>query len=226
MAIQCVIFDIDNTLYSYDAAHAVAFQALTELVSQRLGLSAEEFRTLHRRANEELKGRMGDVAAIHNRLIRYQNLVEALGGDLRLALEMNERYWSTLLDAMRPTPGAAETLRTLRERGIRVGIGTDMTARLQLIKLERLGLLEYVNFLVSSEEVGAEKPDPRLFRRCVEKAGVPAEHCLFVGDSLDKDARGASQCGLRGLWFHPDGKKLPTEVPQVGALQELLEQLD
>lgn len=226
MNIKCVIFDIDNTLYSYDAAHAVAFRSLTQLATQRLGVSAEEFRTLHRRTNEDLKERMGDVAAVHNRLIRYQNLVEALGGDLSTALEMNERYWGTLLDTMQPSPGAVETLKTLRERGIRVGIGTDMTARLQLVKLERLGLLPWVNFLVSSEEAGAEKPDARLFLRCVEKAGVPAEQCLFVGDSLEKDARGASQCGLRGLWYNPSGGASQTEVPQVGTLQDLLKYID
>ena len=226
MSIRCVLFDIDNTLYSYDAAHAVAFAKLTAFAGERLGLSAAEFQALHRRTNEVLKGRMGEVAAVHNRLIRYQNMMEELGEDLKIALEMNELYWGTLLEAARPTPGAAETLRELHRRGIRVGIGTDMTARLQFLKLERLGLLEYVHFLVSSEEAGAEKPDPLLFNRCVEKAGVPAEQCLFVGDSLDKDARGAAQCGLRGLWFNPGRKKLLTEVPQVGTLQELFQQLD
>lgn len=226
MAIRCVIFDIDNTLYSYDEAHAAAFQALTDLASERLGLSGEEFRSLHRRTNQDLKVRMGDVAAVHNRLIRYQNMVEALGKDLSLAVEMNECYWSTLLDAMRPAPGAAETLGGLRERGIRVGVGTDMTARLQFLKLERLGLLEYVNFLVSSEEAGAEKPDVRIFRRCVEKAGVPAGCCLFVGDSLEKDARGAAAAGLRSLWFRPNGRETQTEVSQVRTLQDLLSHLD
>jgi putative hydrolase of the HAD superfamily len=226
MSIRCVLFDIDNTLYSYDAAHAVAFAKLTAFAGERLGLSAAEFQALHRRTNEVLKGRMGEVAAVHNRLIRYQNMMEELGEDLKIALEMNELYWGTLLEAARPTPGAAETLRELHRRGIRVGIGTDMTARLQFLKLERLGLLEYVNFLVSSEEAGAEKPDPALFRLCVEKARCAPEECLFVGDSLEKDALGAARCGLKGVWFRPEGGELRTEVPQIGALQELLSGLD
>ena len=226
MQIQCVIFDIDNTLYSYDAAHAAAFQKLTQFAAERLGISGADFQALHRQTNEALKQRMGPVAAVHNRLIRYQNLVEQRGGDLGLALEMNELYWSTLLDAMQPNDGAVGTLQALRERGVRVGIGTDMTARLQLVKLRRLGLLPWVDFIVSSEEAGAEKPSPALYQLCVEKAGVDAQHCLFVGDSLVKDVLGPAGCGLQSLWFNPDGQRSAVQVEQIRSLREVPGHLD
>lgn len=77
--IQAVIFDIDNTLYDYDAAHAVAFQALTEYAQHTLGVDPETFEALHQRANQLLQVRTGgDCAAIHNRLLRYQILLEEL----------------------------------------------------------------------------------------------------------------------------------------------------
>jgi putative hydrolase of the HAD superfamily len=224
--IRSVIFDIDNTLYSYDAAHAVAFAKLTDFAREHLGMAPEEFRELHRQTNLVLKNRMGRVAANHNRLIRYQNMLEQAGKDVGLALEMNELYWSTLLDAACPTEGAAETMEALHEQGFRVGIGTDMTARLQLMKLRRLGLLPYVDFLVSSEEAGAEKPDPALFELCVEKALVPAECCLFVGDNLEKDVMGAAACGLHSLWFNPHGTVPKVQMPQISSLHEVLNHLE
>ena len=225
MIVKTIIFDIDNTLYSYDDAHKAAFARLLEYAQRELGLSAEEFQTLHRQANEALKQRMGSVAAIHNRLIRYQNLLEKLGKPIRHALAMNDLYWNTLLDAARPSPGAAETLTELKRRGYRIGVGTDMTARLQFVKLERLSLLQCVDFLVSSEEACAEKPDPELFRLCVEKAGVSPEECLFVGDNLRKDVLGATACGLQSLWFRPGGGEAEPGVGQIRALPELLEVL-
>ncbi len=221
MGIQCVIFDIDNTLYSYDAAHAVAFERLTAFVQERLGLGAQAFHALHRETMAALKRRMGDVAATHNRFIRYQNILEGLGADPRLALEMDELYWSSLLEAAVPMPGAAETLEALRSRGIRLGVGTDMTARMQFLKLERLGLLPLIDFMVSSEEAGAEKPEARFFALCVEKARVPAENCLFVGDSLEKDALGSQRCGLRGVWFHSAEEAARAGTPRIGQLREL-----
>ena len=51
--------------------------------------------------------------------------------------------------------------------------------------------------------MGAEKPNPRLFLECVRKAGVPAGECLFIGDSLAKDVRGATDAGLQAFLYAP-----------------------
>jgi putative hydrolase of the HAD superfamily len=99
-----------------------------------------------------------------------------------------------------------------------------MTARIQLRKLSALGLLSYVDFLVSSEEACAEKPSLRFFDRCVEKSGCKPKECMFVGDSLRKDAKGAADAGLLGIWYHPEEEtcKKDTEIPVIRKLPELL----
>ncbi|MCD7822304.1 MAG: HAD-IA family hydrolase [Clostridiales bacterium] len=219
--IKVIIFDIDNTLYSFDAAHQVAFGALLDYAQRELGVAPDEFRRLHREMNQELKGRMGSCAAIHNRLIRYQNILERLGQPIGHALRMSDLYWNTLLDAMEPSPGAAETVRQLNAQGLKIGVGTDMTARMQFIKLERLGLLPYIDFLVSSEEAQAEKPAPALFDLCVEKAAVRPAECLFVGDNLEKDVHGAQAAGLHALWYRPQGAAEETAEPFVTTLRQL-----
>lgn len=225
--IKTVIFDIDNTLYSYDQAHAVAFQALLNYAERELGIPPEEFRLLHQRTNQELKERMGNCAAIHNRLIRYQNMLESKHLPLDPhVLVMNDLYWNTLLEAAQPSPGALETMRRLKAMDIAIGVGTDMTARLQFQKLTRLGLLPYVDFLVSSEEAQAEKPAAVLFNRCVEKAGVKAKECLFVGDSLKKDVQGPNAAGLHAVWYCPEGVPPKAEVPWISSLEQLISLID
>lgn len=202
--IHTVIFDIDNTLYDYDAAHAVAFQALTDYAKRELGVTPDQFALLHQSANRVLKQRAGDnCAATHNRLIRYQILLEQLDQPIFHAPRMEQLYWSTLLDAAVPSPGALDCLRQLKEAGIRLGIGTDMTADWQYIKLERLGMLSLFDFMVTSEEVTSEKPTEKFFRLCLEKAACPAQQCAFVGDSLKKDVGGARQAGMFPIWYHP-----------------------
>lgn len=138
-------------------------------------------------------------------------------------LRMNDLYWETLLKAAVPSAGAQDAIRRLREQGIRIGIGTDMTACMQFRKLEVLGLLPYVDFLVSSEEVGAEKPKPAFFARCVEKAGCQRQECLFVGDSTEKDVRGAANAGLQTVWYRPGGTEAPADVRQITNMAELLQ---
>lgn len=83
-----------------------------------------------------------------------------------------------------------------------------------------------VDFLVTSEELGVEKPDPRLFALCAEKAGVPPKDCAFVGDSLEKDALAARRAGMAGVWYCPKGSEpAPEDVPVVRSLGELPELL-
>lgn len=222
--IKAVIFDIDNTLYSYDEAHPVAYQALKDYAFGEFGWSGEEFDRIHQRAQRELKTVMGDVAAIHNRLIRYQNMLEAEGLPLfPHALHMEALYWDTLIEASSPSPGAEAAMAALKTWGVRIGIGTDMTARVQLRKLTHLGLLPYIDFMVSSEEASVEKPSAALFERCVQKSGCQAAECLFVGDSLKKDYYGALGAGLQAVWYRPGGQsgEEALQITDLGQLPEL-----
>ena len=218
---KAVIFDLDNTLYSYDRAHAAAWAALLRLAGEALDLTEARFTALHAEASRVLNRRCGGGPAIHNRLIRFQILLELAGLPIGAAPALADCYWETLLSHMEAEPGAAETLGALRALGLRVGVGTNMTADRQFEKLKRLGLLPLVDLLVTSEELGVEKPDPRLFALCAEKAGAAARDCAFVGDSLEKDALAARRAGMTGLWYCPGGGPAPEGLPVLRSLAEL-----
>lgn len=219
--IKSVIFDIDDTLYSYVKANKPAFAALTDYAQKELKISPEEFQELHGQAITELRDYMGDVASWHDRLIRYQYILERKGLPLYPhALRMEDIYWNTLIDAAVPSEGAVETLKALKNMGLRLGIGTDMTARPQYQKLTKLGLLPYVDFVVCSEEAGREKPHPVLFARCVWKSRCEASECLFVGDILRKDVYGAMNAGLKAVWYCPEGGE-EADVPKITRLTQL-----
>ena len=221
--IKAVIFDLDNTLYSYDRAHAAAYAALCRYGETALGLSAADFDALHSQASKLLTQRCGGGSAVHNRLLRYQVMLELAKLPIAPAPEMAACYWGTLLQAMQAEPDAGKTLERLRAMGLRVGVGTNMTADWQYAKLQKLELLRLVDFLVTSEEVSAEKPDPRLFALCAQKAEAPAWECAFVGDSLEKDAMAAASVGMHGIWYAPGAAEqaVPPGIRMVTALAQL-----
>ena len=214
--IKSVIFDIDNTLYSYDLAHETAFAALKSYAEKELCIAPDEFKELHTEANEAIKQRLGNCAAIHNRLIRYQYIIEKLHKPLIHAQRMDDLYWNTLIGCSVPSPQAADVMRELKASGISLGICTDMTSYLQFTKLDKLGLIEYVDFIVSSEEAGAEKPDRAIFELAVSKSGFNPEECLYVGDSYKKDVLGAHSCGMPAAWYtyHIAGKLSETDISE------------
>ena len=161
-----------------------------------------------KKASADVKARLGaDCAALHNRTMRFQVLLENCGLPLTHAAPMGELYWDTLIRHAEPTPGSLDCLRKLKEAGFILGVGTDMTVEYQLKKLEKLQMLPLFDFLVSSEEANVEKPHEKLFRLCAQKAGVSPEECLFIGDSLKKDVLGPRALGMQSLWFCPDGEK-------------------
>jgi putative hydrolase of the HAD superfamily len=86
--------------------------------------------------------------------------------------------------------------------------------------LAPLGLLELVDGVVTSADVGAAKPDPALFRRALELAGVPAAEAVHVGDSLDNDVEGARAAGIRPLLLVRQGEP-PAGVEALRSLAEL-----
>ncbi len=205
--IKTVIFDIDSTLYEYAGANRRAVAAVTDYTCEHFGWAPETFPALAKEMTRKNNARMGNISTCHNRLIRFQNILEEQGLPLSPhAMKMYRLYWDTLIDTAEVSEGAADVLRELKERGYRIGIGTDMTAGIQFEKLERMGLLPYVDFIVTSEEACAEKPDVRLFSLCLKKAGCSPEECLFVGDSYPKDYCGARAVGMQALLFTPPAK--------------------
>lgn len=104
-----------------------------------------------------------------------------------------ERHMSP--DAWTPYPDAEKVLRTLRERGIGVGVVSNIGWDLRPVFREH-GLDAYVDAYVLSYEHGVQKPDPRLFAIACEALGADPREVLMVGDNRAADG-GATALGCR-----------------------------
>jgi putative hydrolase of the HAD superfamily len=116
-------------------------------------------------------------------------------------------------------------LTDLRGRGLKIGVISNWDTRLKAIS-DGLGLTPLVDFLVISAEAGVRKPDPRIFRIALEKAGVRPEEAIHVGDLPEEDAEGARRAGVRPVLIDrrkritPD--RFPAGVRVVASLEELI----
>ncbi|MEN8150633.1 MAG: HAD-IA family hydrolase [Planctomycetota bacterium] len=119
-------------------------------------------------------------------------------------------------------PGAVETLKGLRALGYRTGMISNWDERLPDL-LEGLGLAEGLDPVVVSCEVGREKPDPRIFHRALDLAGVAPARALMVGDDEMADIEGATAVGMAALRIDHDADEPPDGV--ITALPQLLDRL-
>lgn len=98
---------------------------------------------------------------------------------------------------------ARPCLLALKEMGLVVALAGNQTHEVG-ITLRGLGLP--IDALLTSEELGVEKPSPAFFARVLEEIGVPASHTLYVGDRQDNDIAPAQSVGMmtafirRGPW--------------------------
>ena len=99
-------------------------------------------------------------------------------------------------DAWRDFPETEKALAGLRQKGVQVGILSNWDPRLRqvLTGFEWAGRLDAV---VISEEIGAEKPNPRIFREAERAGGWGAQECALVGDDPVSDRGGAEAAGWR-----------------------------
>jgi putative hydrolase of the HAD superfamily len=117
------------------------------------------------------------------------------------------------------------TLKMLKERGLILGLITNAT-RDKLAIHRKLGLEDYLEFTVTSQDVGADKPKLPIFLAALDRAGVKAFEAIHVGDQYQLDVVGASEAGINPILI--DRYNLYPEVsqcPRIHSLTELVHHL-
>ena len=214
--IKGMIFDLDNTLYDYTSANAVAEEAIIAYMAEHYGEDREKIAAALAQGRKITKQLLPEGAAQHSRILYLQHALELLGiNAIGEAWQLEERFWQSFLANIEPYPGVQDMLEYLKTKHIKTAICTDLTAAIQHRKLLRLGLKPYMDILVTSEEVGREKPYAGMFNLVLEKFQLPVQDVAMAGDSWEKDILGAHSLGIKALW-KKEGKneKLQTDIWQ------------
>jgi FMN phosphatase YigB (HAD superfamily) len=208
-----IVFDLDNTLIDADTAYAQARRT----VKRRLG--------------------PGHVCA-HNRLLYFKCMLEAeatRAGPRRVLALMRayEEKLASCVQAQWQTAGRSTLVAALRRRWPGQSLRpclilTNENTRTQLLKWQAIdpeGTL--FDGMLTSEELGLEKPHPATFAATQARLGVPADQCLMVGDDPIADIAAARAQGMATAWTGefrrgptPD---LPPDTCKLRRLDDLLE---
>jgi putative hydrolase of the HAD superfamily len=156
---------------------------------------------------------------------RLERLRDRCAEEMRRALELPDLDHATARRAMlealefRAYPDVLPALGELRERGITLVVASNWDCSLS-DWLGPAGITDLVDGVVTSAEVGAPKPHPRVFERALAIAAVAPFEALHVGDKVDNDVEGAAAAGVRAVLVQRDGQA-PAGVETVRSLREL-----
>ncbi len=161
----------------------------------------EAVRTLRVRTLEE-------EAAFWN--VLAQKVAEGLGlsGSAKTPLSAELLSWR-YYHFMRKAPGAEALLRSLKERGLKVGVLSNTLPSLWE-SLAYHGLDRYVDGFFASCSLGVAKPDPRAFQMALKGLGLAPEETLYLDDDPE-NVEAARRLGLRAEVYAPLGFQTPKE---------------
>jgi 2-haloalkanoic acid dehalogenase type II len=124
-------------------------------------------------------------------------------------------------DALEPWPEAPRVLRAIAP-GRALGVVTNCSNDLGARAAARVGIDWSV--VVTSEQAGAYKPDPRPYRAALDRLGLPASQVLFVAGS-GYDLFGTASVSLPTVWHNRVGLPAPDGAPAPLAMWDTLEPL-
>lgn len=204
-----IFFDLDRTLWDFDAAAEVAFERIYDQYHLKdLGIpNAHEFHEVYHPLNEKLWElyRANQITKDDLNRTRFLKPLEHYGiHDVELADHLSEDYvyWSPRI--VRLVPGTMELLDYLKPK-YHLHLITNGFQEVQHTKLNGSGIEPYFETLTVSEEVGVKKPNPEIFQYALKKAGATPEESLMIGDEMEVDIDGARAAGMDQLFFNPSG---------------------
>ena len=211
---KAVFIDWDDTIGDFVGAAKLALQDMYEKYNlSEYFASFEEFFLLYKPHNIELWDKYGkDLVtkeylsfdrfffplmhgskAIPNSKFQIPNLAA-------LAEQLSEDFLNMTTARFSLLEGAEELVRYLAKK-YPLTVVTNGFVEVQYEKFDKSGLRDCFAHIVLSEEVGCQKPNPRIFEEALRMNGLQAEDVVMIGDSWNSDIQGAINAGIDQIWI-------------------------
>jgi putative hydrolase of the HAD superfamily len=216
--IETVIFDLDGTLLdrrrSFDRFVRDQWQRFDHFLN---ALDREEYvQTL----TQLDRGGYAPREELFTGMVAHFELLSDLAETL-----LND-YRAGFPSACLLFPDAAQTLSSLRASGLKLGLITNGSVRMQSAKLACLALSPMFDTILISDAEGISKPNREIFQRALERLNAHSAHTVFVGDDPEVDVAGARAAGMRAIWRRDSSVSRAVEadgvIEEVGDLLTLL----
>lgn len=200
MPAAAVLFDFGGTLDSNGTPWLERFYP----IYLRHGLQAtrESFTKAFYLSDDNLADRHRLDGASLEETVRHQTR-DALAFLAPDRLDLSDRITADFLAGSRAYFGRCRPVLERLHREMPLGVVSNFYGNLAAV-LRGEGLARYFRVMVDSAVVGCSKPDPAIFRRALEALGTPPRATWMVGDSLERDMRGAERTGMPHAWLRGD----------------------
>ena len=202
--LKAVLFDLDGTLLPMDQKRFTKdyFGRLMRRICP-FGYTPETFLAAMQAGIDAMVDNNGSRT---NEAAFWEAFAGICGREVLERLPVFERFYEEEFDEVAPTcgytPKAAETVRALTARGIRVALATNpLFPRIATEKRIRWAGLTPEDFelYTTYEDIGACKPNPDYYREVLSRMGLSPDDCIMVGNDVAEDMMAAAKAGIKGF---------------------------
>jgi putative hydrolase of the HAD superfamily len=214
---KAILFDLGDTLINHRGADAAWKETCRRFAGDVEGLDAEElFSQIMKRRDwfwgdreRHRRGRL-DLGVARREIVSLA--LQPFGAtSTELVAKIAASYAALRRVTMELFPGAAETLLSLREQGIRLALVTNGASGPQRTSIDRFGLGPLFDYILIEGEFGVGKPDQRVYLHVLRQLDAQPGETWMVGDNLEWEVAAPQRVGILGIWFNPSGSALPSE---------------
>lgn len=209
---EWVWIDLDDTLIDFRANSLEALRlTYGQFCLERHFPTCAEWTESYMRHNHALWDRY-NRAEITQDYLRMHRFLDPLNERTAMSEEefadearvMDKAYLDFLAGQKCMVEGAMELVDHLRDCSYNIGVLSNGFADVQHRKIHAVGLDGKVDAVVLSDDIGVNKPDPRLYRHAMERVGLtdPSRH-IMIGDNPSTDIAGAAAAGWRAILYSP-----------------------
>lgn len=229
-----LIFDLDDTLTDDFENCKEAFKIM---ISSRNEIYSDEeflrFRKIDKKTWEDrAAGRLltpyEDNDEKKKEWIRASRILKYYSEDnisYEEAVKLNDIYINGMKEKVVSRPDVIKVIKYLYEKKYKIIIATNGPLIPLKEKLKKIGIIEFIEIIFSSEEAGQMKPHKKFYEKLFEKAKIiPSKEILFIGDNLETDIKGGIEQGMSTCWCNYNNEvnnKYPT-THEIKKLSDLI----
>lgn len=223
--IKAVIYDLDDTLINTSGSIGKALNDTFVRCSLSLTCRKEEFLESNCKAIDELTRELKEGAILLPQvgfLVWYKTL-ELLEIDPKpkLIFSLYESFQNSLLKNLKLKAYVLKTLNGLRKEGIKIAILSNGSFLERMKKIDRVGIIDHIDLLVSSDLVNRDKPSPEPFIYTLGLLKTESYETLVVGDSIDEDIKPAIKLGFHAIYYNENKIYVSSDFLQISNHIEL-----
>ncbi|WP_148485147.1 YjjG family noncanonical pyrimidine nucleotidase [Latilactobacillus curvatus] len=224
MQYRYLFFDMDNTLFDFDADED---QALAQLFKDQGVQLTPTIKTTYQTFNQNLWRQYEEGTLTREILLntRFATFFKEQFNQEVDEPRLSQNYLDNLALGHDLMPQAEALLKALKAANIKLYVTTNGVANTQYRRLQDSGLITYFDAVFVSEELGYQKPDPRYFQSVFQQLeGISQAEALIVGDSLTSDVQGGQNVGVATAWYNPN--QLANQMTDIQPTHEIEHLMD